>query len=477
MNGNFIALSISSSGVRLAAIHRQNGSRHVRGLWQLEREQDAGSSLSTRLRELLEKNLPDLRKTLLVISSEDITYKDFHFPFSSSKKVMEAIQFETSADYPTSDYTIAPLETISGEPGKKSFLVAIVRRETLRSRIGEVEAAGLKVIGITADVSTLGHYFTDENESLVMEANRGQTLFALYSHQVPILVRQIPIGLKGIRNPGRDLEPDEIRPLVSEVKRTLLSFRAKTKLELDKIFLAGELLEDQRAVAALVHFKEFNFLSTAPPLLGFTVAGRQANLNAYASVLGSSGWRKKARFFDFMKDEFLGEGSAGTLATYARWGALSFICFVFVFLLSSWLDIFALQKRERFLAAETKRVFTSAFPQVTRIVDEVRQARNLLDTLRAESAGGNPLSSASVLDIMDRMSRVIPKEVSFQVGNLFWERGRLEIDGRTDSFKTVNVIQELLSKSSEFPEVTISNAKTRSDGQDVDFKITIRFPG
>jgi Tfp pilus assembly protein PilN len=78
---------------------------------------------------------------------------------------------------------------------------------------------------------------------------------------------------------------------------------------------------------------------------------------------------------------------------------------------------------------------------------------------------------------MELISAAIPKEINFQVVNLFWERGRVEIDARTDSFKTVNSIQEALSKAQGFPEVNISNAKTRSDGQDVEFKLTLRIAG
>jgi Tfp pilus assembly protein PilN len=152
-------------------------------------------------------------------------------------------------------------------------------------------------------------------------------------------------------------------------------------------------------------------------------------------------------------------------------------CFLSAFLFSSWLKIFSLQKRDKFLVSEIRKEFSTAFPQVTKVVDEVKQARTLLEARKSESAGANAFSTVSVLEILDLMSRTIPKEVSFQIVNLFWERGRVEIDGRTDSFKTVNVIQELLLKSRDFPEVTISNAKTRSEGQDVDFKITIRIAG
>lgn len=477
MNGSFLALSISSSGVKVASIGRQNGTRLIKGLWHLREEQRSHAPVGARLREFVEQNIPDTRKTLLVINSEEITYRDFLFPFSSSKKVMEAISFETSADFPPSDYMITPLETISGEPGKKSFLVAIIRKETLRNHIREAEAAGLSVMGITTDVSSLGHYFTDENESLVMEAGQRQTLFALYSHRVPILVREIPIGFLGFQNENREPNVEDVRPLVSEVKRTLLSFMARSKMDLDKIYFAGTLLENKSVISALRQTKDFHFVEKTPSFLDFTVQVPETDLNAYASLLGVAGWSKKGKFFDFFKEEFAGSDSAATRTTCIRWGGLVLACFLCVLLLSSWLNILVLQKRDRFLASECKKVFSSTFPQVTKIVDEVRQAKNMLEILKVESGGGNPISSASVLDILDRMSRTVPKEVSFQVSNVFWERGRLELDGRTDSFKTVNLIQELLSKSPDFPEVTISNAKTRSDGQDVDFKITIRSAG
>jgi type II secretory pathway component PulL len=477
MNGSFVALSISPLGVKVALIGRQNGTRLVKGLWHLRGEQRSYGQVGARLRELVEKAIPDTRKTLLVINSEDITYRDFLFPFDSSKKVMEAIRFETSADYPPSDYTIAPLETISGEPGKKAFLVAIIRRETLKAIIREAEDAGLKVIGITTDVSTLGHYFTDENESLVMEAGYRQTLFALYSHRIPILVRTIPIGFMGFQNKSLEPKFEDVRPLASEIKRTLLSFMTRSKLDLDKIYLAGTLLENKGLIRALGQTKDFRLVEKTPSMLDFTLQVQEPDLNAYASLLGTAGWRKKGKFFDFFKEEFAGQDSAATQNTYIRWGGIVLACFLCVLLLTSWLKIFVLHKREQFLVSETKKIFSTTFPQVTKVLDEVRQARSMLEILRTESGGGNPASSSSVLDVMERMSRTVPKEIPFQVSNLFWERGRLEIDGRTDSFKTVNVIQELLSKSPEFPEVTISNAKTRSDGQDVDFKITVRFAG
>jgi type II secretory pathway component PulL len=201
------------------------------------------------------------------------------------------------------------------------------------------------------------------------------------------------------------------------------------------------------------------------------------NPNLYGSILGTTAMKTRTRKFDFLREDFIGTSGALVSRSSLRWGGLVLVSLLVAWLLSSWLNVLALGKRERFLASEMRRVFTTSFPQVTRIVDEVKQARGLLDSRKAQSGGVNLSSSVPLLDVMELISAAIPKDINFQVVNLFWERGRVEIDGRTDSFKTVNSIQEALSKAKGFPEVTISNAKTRSDGQDVEFKITLRIAG
>jgi Tfp pilus assembly protein PilN/Tfp pilus assembly PilM family ATPase len=477
MTITFIALNISSEEAKLAEIVQQNGNRIVRGLWHLQADQDEDPQMSCRIKRLVEEKIPGTRKALLVISSEDISYRDFSFPFTSSKKVLDAIRFETIDEFPTAQYMIDPLETISGEPGRKTFLTAIAGREILQKRVREAEEAGLSIIGITCDVSTLGNYFIDENEALVMEAGPRQTLFVLYSHRVPILVREIPIGVRNLQKRAEEYGREDVKFLASEIRRTLLSFSVKSGFDLKKIYLSGSLVNHKNLVYALNETTDFHLIDQAPAAREFTVVDNNPDLNTYASLLGTTGLKKNRKTFDFFREEFAGADALASGRTYLRWSVLVLACFLSAFLFSSWLKIFSLQKRDKFLVSEIRKEFSTAFPQVTKVVDEVKQARTLLEARKSESAGANAFSTVSVLEILDLMSRTIPKEVSFQIVNLFWERGRVEIDGRTDSFKTVNVIQELLLKSRDFPEVTISNAKTRSEGQDVDFKITIRIAG
>lgn len=477
MNGNYIALNISSGVVRFAEIGQKDGGRAVRGLRQIEIPQNGSVPIHEVLGQTFSAETAGTLQAFLILSSEDLSFRDFSFPFGSPKKVADAIRFELSSEYPAEEYSVDFIEILSGEPGKKSFLAAIIRKEVLKERIRLVEALGLRVVGITCDVSSLGNYFVDDIDALVMEMGQTRTLFALFSHRTPVLVRGIPIGLKDLRSTDMEVRQEDLKPLRSEIKRTIHSFSSRTGLDLSKICLSGSLLNHAPLIRALNQESDFQFVDTPPALKEFMVEDTEANLNLYGSLLGTALLKKRAGRFDFYREEFTGTPGSILSRSSLRWGGLVIVCFLVAWLLSSWLNMAALGKRERFLAAEIRRVFSASFPQVTRVVDEVKQARTLLETRKTESGDGSAFSSVSILDVMERISSTIPKDVNFQVVNLFWERGRVEIDGRTDSFKTVNSIQEALSKSQAFPEVTISNAKARSDGQDVEFKITIRLAG
>jgi Tfp pilus assembly protein PilN len=477
MNGNYIALNISRGVITFAEIGQRNGSKVVRGMGRVEAPQAASTPPDEMIGKVLAGKTSGTLSAFLVLSNEDLFFRDFSFPFGSPKKVAEAIRFELSSEYPAEEYFVDFIEILSGEPGKKNFLAAIIRKEVLKERIRAVETLGLRLTGITCDVSSLGNYFTDENDVLVMEMGQTLTLFALYSHRIPLLVRGIPIGLKGILGQGNEIQPEDLKPLRSEIKRTIHSFSSRTGLDLRRIRLSGTLVNSAPLIRALNQVGDFQFIDTPPASEEFIVEELEENPNVYGSILGTAALKKRTRRFDFYREEFVGAPGTMLSRSSLRWGGLVLGCFLLAWLLSSWLNMVALGQREKFLTAEIRRVFSASFPHVTRVVDEVKQARGLLEARKMESGSGTFSSSVPLLDVMEQISNAIPREIPFQVVNLFWERGRVEIDGRTDSFKTVNSIQELLSKSKGFPEVTISNAKTRSDGQDVEFKITIRVEG
>ena len=479
MNGSLIALNMTSEDVKLAEINLTNGETRVRGLYHYrtgnENEKDNISSTEV-IKKLFQEKKPKTLKTLLVINSQDIDYRDFSFPFDSKKKVTGAIGFEISSEYAPDDYIVDHIESITREPGTRAYLAAIAGKEILRKRIKEAEDAGLRIVGITSDISTLGNYVRDENEALVMEMGERLTLFTLFTYGVPILVRDIPIGIKEINKGSENLD-NKLRPLMGEIKRTVHSFNAKTGLDLSRIYVSGNIFVQQEILKTLNKELEFDFVDQTPQERGFKCEKPRDDLNMYASVLGAAEWKRKDRSFNFFKDDLVLAEQGVIWRSYLRWGYLILLSFLLTILLSSWVEIVSLENRKRFLDTRIKETFKSTFPQARRIVDEVRQAKNFLDTRRSKSDGKTLSRETSILDVLKVISQTIPEETSFQIISIRWERGRLEMNGKTDSFKTVNTIQELLTGSQGFSEVNISNAKIGSNGQDVEFKITVRLAG
>ncbi len=478
MNNTLFAVQITDDDLKLMRIRRENNYFYASDLVHEQFDKEAGRENGMNPVEMLvavRREIPEHRpQALLVLNSQDLEYKDFSFPFETHRKVRNAIDFELSTDYPEDEYVHDQVKAMGREPGYHGFIAAVAARSTLVDRIRTVEEAGFRVAGVTADISTLGAAFRDEEEALVMDTEERHTLFALYRQGVPVLLRKIPIGLSALAGQAGS---GGLAQLTAEIKRTIHSFNARLGLDLDRLYATGNLLlkeelclDLKQRVSTQIEFRPAHYYE-----VGVQEDPQSPDVNVFAGLLGSAFWKRKDGWFNFLREEFTAGKEGLSLSSFVRRGAFFAAVFVLLLFLSYGLDLVALRARDDFLRAEIRSTFTSAFPQVTRVVDELRQARALLD---AEQAGGGSLQEdVSLLQALKDISSAIPLDVSFEIVSLFWETGKMEIQARTDSFKTVNVIQELLEGSARISQAAISNARQREEGQDVEFRLTVRLEG
>lgn len=483
MNGALIAVSITELELKAVELESKNGVTVVRDTLHVsagEKGQSTdGIDISGHIRRFMENLKSETRSAVLVLSSEDLSFHDFSFPFNAPRKVQNAITFELSSVETEKDFVLDHVKSSNREPGYFNFIAARVDRGMLRRKTRSLENAGLRIVGITADVSTLGVYFQDEEDALVMETGRGHTLFVLYNQGLPVILRSIPIGFphSNQKNGSNDYK-NYLARLGGEIKRTIHSFSTKTGLYPKKIWVTGDIATGDRELESLssgVNL-EFSLRSPVEADIEIEIDGKPENdINLFGSLLKATRLTRKEDFFNFMKEEF--KGSAPDTATMAfRWSAIIVALFLLAFILSSVLDLVILSKRDNFLSSEIRQTFVSAFPRVKNIEDELKQARNLLSAQQTGSSSiGNLNGSYDLLDVIHSISTRIPASTYFQIITLFWESGKVEIQGRTDSFKTVNIIQELLTANEDFAEVSISNARHREDSNEVEFKIAIRL--
>jgi Tfp pilus assembly protein PilN len=484
MNGALIAVSITDLELRAAEFETKEGSPVMRNSIRIKAGEDGqptGSfNISRPLRSFVDKLQSETRTAVLVLSSQDLFFHEFSFPFNNPRKIQNAITFELSSDDSNDDFILDHVKSVNREPGFFNFIAAQAVRKKLKEKVRQIEAAGLNIIGITADISTLGLYFQEEDEALVMETGQGYTLFVLYNQGIPVILRTIPIGLNSLGESGQDPERNnQLTRIEGEIKRTVHSFNTKTGLQIGRIWITGAIPSRDRSIEVLKKRLNLEFSLRLPADAGIRIDDtllKEKDMNIFSSLLGATLIKRKNGSFDFMKEEFLGAASNLGPGAYLRRSAMVLVLFLLIYILSSALDLAVLNRRHDFLSSEIRQTFLSAFPNVSRIEDEVKQARNLLS---AQQPGGTALANLNgrhhLIDVMHLMSTTIPSSIYFQIISIFWETGKMEIQGRTDSFKTVNTIQKLLTSNRNFTEVSISNARHREDSSNVEFKITIRL--
>lgn len=476
MNNSLFAIQLTGNTLKIARIVSENGNTYASDLIHHQSVPEGAAGLDGLLEESRARFSERAPRAVLVLSSRDLDYKDFSFPFDARRKVQNAIEYELTTDYPEDRYVHGHIKVPGREPGFHGFIAAVAARSQLVEGIRAVEKAGFRIVGVTADVSTLGALFRHEEEALVMDTDEQHTLFILCRRGAPALIRKIPIGLReleiraGAEGPAR---------FSAEIKRTIHSFNAKAGLELSRVYVTGDLplmeelyQELRRRTGSQLEFRDTHDLEVR-----VEQSPDAPNAAAFAPLLGAAHWKRKDGSFDFLKGE-LGAGKPGLTPSRLVSRAMVFAgVFALLLLLSHTLDLMALRARNDFLQAEIRNTFTSSFPQVTRVVDELRQARGLLHTEQAAAAGGGGEGGVSLLQALRDISLAIPEEVPFEIVSFFWETGKMEINARTDTFRTVNTIQELLEGSAVISQAVISNARHREEGQDVEFRLTVRLEG
>ncbi len=427
--------------------------------------------------EYIEKNGYEDSEIIIVIGSKYVNYRDFHFPFDSNSKVLKAIEFDISSEFPLENNIFDYIKGISSVPGKYRFWSAIVEKSILRSILERLQERNIRVLRVTTDVSSLGRLFRDQDDVFVMEINNKDSLFVYYIHGVPVLIRHVNIGIEGAINEDGKIDYQKANPLIREIRRTTHSFGVRTETKITEGFLTGDIHLKKEIIKWMRSVTDLNIIEELPDIQLVIEGSENEKRGLYASLIGAGLLEKRADVFNFLKGEFLKTDSFVTGKRYAIIGTGAIFLLLFVIIFSVWLNIVSLEKRKHFIETTIRRTFVSNFPHIKNVVDELRQAKNILDMKRKELMGANPLSMDSPLQVIDKISRSIPSDCFFQINSFLFENQRVEIIGQTDSFKNVNRIRSFLSGVDDFSKVDISNAKSVKDGKSIQFKITIQIKG
>jgi general secretion pathway protein L len=198
--------------------------------------------------------------------------------------------------------------------------------------------------------------------------------------------------------------------------------------------------------------------------------------SAFALALSGLKKLKNAEALNFLQGEF---SSASWLFLSKR----SFMAAAAVVLLACtaaigylWTDYRTLYSRSSSLRQQMNDVFTTTFPEVTRIVDPLVQMQSKLREVQTSEVS-LPLFSGEkrVLEILADISARIPEKVSIHVSRLVIDKESVQIKGTTDAYNNVDVIKNMLAASSRYVAVKIVSATADKKKGKIRFEIRLQL--
>jgi type II secretion system protein L len=132
----------------------------------------------------------------------------------------------------------------------------------------------------------------------------------------------------------------------------------------------------------------------------------------------------------------------------------------------------AAQGRLEAAKAGLEAQYRAVFPDATRVVDPVVQAKNALDALSARALlfGGGDLTA---LGVLDAASEAIPKELTIDVIEFSVEGNRVRMDAEAASFDAIDQIRDQLQARPEFSDVRVSDAHAGAQPGQVKFRVSL----
>jgi hypothetical protein len=267
--------------------------------------------------------------------------------------------------------------------------------------------------------------------------------------------------------------------LETDLKRTMISFRASGTEPPSRILLAGELASDPNAPGWLGERLDAE-LTQVPlppgPGAGEGGIGRFARSAALAARL--AGRRKR---IDLRQGEFTPTATGGIIAQHARLLAVCAAAILLSFMFSTWARWAVLDGEREALAAELERVTEESFGEGTTSATTARQL------VEEGPRNRDPLPRFDAYDLLDAISQNIPSEITHNTRRLHIEldedgHGALfELQGRVASVAERDQIAEQLEEHECIAEDAIEKGRTspgpNNEGLNYQIESVVRCPG
>lgn len=480
MSKKIIGLDIQDKAIAAVMVESSyKGHRLVdHALVDLEGPADVDDNLSHALEQLT--RMMDLTGALCITAfpADRISYRNLQVPFKQAKKIRQMLPFELEPTIPYAvEDVIIDFQTIRNDPVSEStdLVVAAINSEQLGEFLGilskfDLEPEVVTISGYSTALCLANLAEIPEQALFVDIDDRKTTVIAVNAGKIS-LVRPLPAGA---------LADDNGELVCHQIRQTLLAYQdvENDEFQPEKIYLTGSANGFVARIGQVLSIptQRADIVSQSPVKLStetvLTWKPERMDHALALALMDVSG----IKGMNFRK---------GPFAVSKRWlehknriiqtGILASV--VLIMLLANVLfNYFSTGKRVESIEEQIAGIFTSAFPEVTRIVDPLQQMQQKIDEAKKTSlSAGTDRNQIPMIDVLNEISRRIPKSVDVIVSRMVIGDENVLITGNTGAFNFVDEIKGALENSKLFESVTIVSTNKEQKGNRIRFRLKVKM--
>ncbi len=482
MSNRILGLEIGNSAVSAVILNSGIKGSFVEAQARvpLEGPQDFGSNLSHALAILAEEI--DITGTTCAVSlpAGSVSFRNVRLPFRDKKKLRQVLPYELEPQlpYPVEDLVIDYYNADPNRIDSSELVATAVKKTTIESLLAALGPYGLDPVTITAggfatalclgaaadqpanwlltdiDGDTLSLFFAEKGTLKMTRATRLPTGGELAANHFFRQVRHSLLAYRAVGHP--DFEPQTLFVTDSG----LIHFQSEQeiadnlKIPVDRADLLAHM--NIKALQDNGQIFEPNLTENALAL-------------AYMELTGLKGLNFRKGPFERKKQWVVHRKSIVAAGLFA----LLVLMLAFANIL---VDTYLLEKKVARLNQDIVEIFKTTLPGVKRIVDPLQQMQvKLRDARKTLLLPAQTGKNIRTIDILNELSSGIPQKADVELTRVVISQESILISGNTDTFNSVDDIQNHLEKAPVFRKVTISSANLEKSGNRINFKLKVQL--
>jgi hypothetical protein len=474
MGQRILAVDVSGDCARAALADRTYKSFELLAVY--EQERTAGE---TDLSDALSRIVSAAGRCDVVISSlpgEYVAKRLLALPFTDRRRLQQVVAFALEEHLPFAvDDAVVAFARVGRESGNTLVLAAAARLDVVRQHLELLGTAGLDPKTVTLSALALAQMLTRARDGspgahLVIDIESACTSIVLVdSAGTPRAMRTVGHGLDFHVN-GALREPAS-NAIFAAARQTMLAHGDRERPEL---VLAGAAAEtpgvpDLVARTLQVPVRDIGEFDYSALIRGSAAISKRF-AGCIALLLGEAP-SSPLELLNFRQGDFVFRGRSGTIAPL-RIPALLAGAAAFAGIVQFSLGAAVNMRQLHLIDRQIRKITAPALGNVDPAMAQASLKAKLADMSSRLRLMGGSLGHGSPLDVLETLSRALPPGMPAEVETLQIDDSGTKLEGKADSFTTVDQVKRALERHGDFGQVQLDHAAASSEPGKVDFHLS-----